>query len=198
MNEIVLQFSALAPVRAANLGDYAIGRTGATSPVSIVARSAGNEVGDFAHIFVNGVDAAQNLRGYNIVVLNERTGAVESNAAFDTFASADDSARLVQFIDKIPNGRIVAIAARDTVAGNDAMPPNLTVDAVNALRTIGASEDLRGKFRWSHAIIGVKGAMPGTALEDVSETMPAQVVVGVGAMEPNVAAAVEWIKIAPE
>ena len=199
MNKLTFEFDKLAPVAAVRAEEhlYDIGITSVRSPASIVVRSAGSEVGDFAHIFVNGVDAAQNLRGYNIVVVDPQTGAVESSAAFDTFGSADESARLAQFVSRIPNGRIVAVAARDTVAGTAAMAQNLTVEAIDALRSLGATDDLRGKFRWSHALIGVKGARPGTALEDASETMPAQVVVGIGAMEPNVAAAVEGIKIEP-
>jgi len=193
MNEIVLQFDKLVPTASVRADDdyYAIGITAIQSPASIVVRSAGSEVGDFAHIYVNGVDAAQNSRGYNVVVVNERTGAVEASAAFDTFASAEASARLAQFVEGIPRGRVVAVAVRDEVSRH------LTEPAVSALRSIGASEDLRGaaRFRWSHAIIGVKGAKPGTVLEDASATMPAQLVVGVGATEPNVAAAVEWIKI---
>ncbi|MDE3091327.1 MAG: hypothetical protein KGJ80_18325, partial [Chloroflexota bacterium] len=191
MNAILLQFDALVPVASVraeeNFND--IGITGIKSPASIVVRSAGSEIGDFEHIFVNGVDVAQDTRGYNVVVINAQSGAVESSAAFDTFASADESARLAQFIAKIPKGRIVAAAVRDEASRF------LTAEAVNALRSIGAAEDLRGRFRWSHAIIGVKGAVPGSALETASETMPAQLVVGVGAMEPNVAAAVEWVKI---
>jgi len=191
MNEIVLQFDALVSAASVHEGDFSIGKTGVLSPVSIVVRSAGSEVGDFAHIFVNGVDASPNLRGYNVVVLNETTGAVQASAAFDTFASAEESARLAQFIAKIPKGRIVAAAVRDEAS------QSLSEEAVNALHSIGAAEDLRGvkRFRWSHAIIGVKDAASGTALESASEIMPAQRVVGVGALEPNIAAAVEWIKI---
>ena len=44
-------------------------------------------------------------------------------------------------------------------------------------------------------MIGVKGSTNGTANELTNEIAPAQLVVGVGAMEANVAAAVEWIKI---
>jgi hypothetical protein len=189
MNEIILQFDSLAPVASVHAGDFSIGTTGVNAPVSIVARSAGSEVGDFAHVFVNGIDTAENARGYNIVVINPQTGVVESSKAFDTFASADESARLAQFVDQIPSGKIVAVAVRDEASRY------LTENAVNALRSIGAQENLRGKWRWSHAIIGVKGAAPGSALENASETMPAQEIVGVGAMEPNVAAAVEWIGI---
>ena len=179
LNEVGFKFDTLVSV--ASLGP----------PSSIVARSAGSEVGDFAHVFVNGIDAAKNSRGYNLVVVNEMTGAVEASAAFDTFASAEESARLAQFVTKIPEGRIVAVAVRDEATRF------LSEDAVNALQSIGACQDLRGKWRWSHAIIGVKGAAPCKALESVDDIAPAQLVFGIGAMEPNVAAAVEWVKIEP-
>ena len=42
---------------------------------------------------------------------------------------------------------------------------NRTAEAVAALGTIGAQADLRGTENRAHAIIGVKGAAPGTALE---------------------------------
>lgn len=194
MNEITLQFDTLVPVGGIREGSFAFGRTGtqaplADSPVSIVVRSAGNEMGDFAHIFVDGVDRSPNAVGYNVVVVNPQQGLVEASAAFNTFASADESARLAQFIAGIPDGRIVAVAVRDEASRY------LTENAVTALRSIGASADLRGKWRWSHAVIGVKGAPPGSVVETASETMPAQVIVGVGATEPNVAAALESIEI---
>ncbi|MCX7840397.1 MAG: hypothetical protein N2559_13240, partial [Anaerolineae bacterium] len=130
MNQIVLQFDALAPVTSVRAGNYGIGATSITAPVSIVARSAGSEIGDFAHIYVNGVDVAKNSRGYNIVVVNEQSGAIEASAAFDTFASRNESARLAQFIAQIPNGRIVAVAVRDEASRY------LTQEAVDALRAI--------------------------------------------------------------
>lgn len=174
MNQILLQFDSLVPV--STLGEP-----------SIVAYSAGSEVGDFAHIFVNGADQSLNQRGYNIVVIDPLTRVVESRTAFDTFASEQESTRLAQFIAQIPQRRIVAVAVRDEAS------QNLTQAAANALRSIGAKEDLLGKFRWSHAVIGVKGAA--SALEQANEVAPAQVVQGVGAMEPQVAAAVEWIAV---
>ncbi|MBI5029514.1 MAG: hypothetical protein HZB51_03235 [Chloroflexi bacterium] len=186
MNAIDLHFDLLAPVASA---------TG-TSPASIVAYSAGNEIGDFAHIFVNGIDVSQNERGYNIVAIDLLSNKIESET-FDTFSSADESAQLAQFIDQIPTGQMVAVAVRDTADGRPDMSPNLTEAAVNALRSIGASQDMRGKFRWSHAIMGVKGTATGSTCESASETMPTQCVFGIGAMEPNVAAAIQSIRIEP-
>lgn len=187
MNETIFQFDTLVSVTSVNDSNSEIGKTGAKSPVSIVAYSAGSEVGDFAHIYVNGIDQSPNERGYNLVVINPQTGVVESRSVFDTFASEENAARLAQFIANIPNGKIVAVAVRDEASRM------LTDSAVNAFRSIGASQDLREKFRWSHAIIGVKGRAG--ALESASEISPARVVVGIGAMEPNIAAAFEWIAI---
>ncbi len=189
VNRVSLQFSQLATAASLQDGDLTVGKTGATAPASIVVRSAGNEVGDFAHIFANGVDVSLNQRGYNVVVMDASSGRVDARAVFDTFDSESESARLAQFISEIPAGKIVAVAARDEISRH------LTPEAVNAFRSIGAAQDLAGKWRWSHAILGVKGAAPGSALEAASETMPAQLVVGIGAMEPNIAAAVEWVRI---
>jgi hypothetical protein len=191
MNEIVFQFERVVPVTGIHemASTYMISRNGPQSPVNLVVRSAGSEVGDFGRIFVNGVDVSPNARGYNIVVIDPQSGAVEASAAFDTFASENESTRLAQFIATIPNGKIVAVAVRDEASRY------LTQDAADALRSIGAQEDLRGKFRWSHAIIGAKSAAPGSVWEAVFEAMPAQLVIGIGATEPNVAAAFEWIKI---
>jgi hypothetical protein len=190
MNEIVFQFERVAPVAGIRMGSsYMISRDGPQSPVNLVVRSAGSEVGDFAHIYVNGADVSPNERGYNIVVINAQTGAVETSAVFDTFESESESARLARYIAAIPQGKIVAVAVRDEASRS------LTQEAVDALRSIGATEDLRERWRWSHALIGAKGAAPGSVWEAAFETLPAQLVVGVGAMEPNVAAAMEWMKI---
>jgi hypothetical protein len=60
---------------------------------------------------------------------------------------------------------------------------------VAALHGIGATGDLRERFRWGHAVIGVQGAAPGTALEAMAWIGPARVVAGEPATEPEVAAA---------
>jgi hypothetical protein len=59
----------------------------------------------------------------------------------------------------------------------------LTADAVEALRTLGMTADLRGRLRVMHAAIGTKGAAPGTALEDVSPDA-ARCAIGTPAMVP--------------
>ena len=60
----------------------------------------------------------------------------------------------------LPPGSIVAGTVRNEASGR------LDRTAIRALGTLGVPGDLRGRFRDSHAFVGVKGAAPGTALED--------------------------------
>ena len=57
----------------------------------------------------------------------------------------------------------MAVAVRDDGAAS------LTEAAIQALSSFGAGTDLRGTEHLSHAIIGVKGAAAGTALEGSGE-----------------------------
>jgi hypothetical protein len=93
--------------------------------------------------------------------------------------------------DRVADGNWVAVAASDEASYH------LTERAVNALRSIGAHQDLRGKFRWSHAIIGVKGAPAGSATELASETNVSQVFTGTPLTAPYLAAAIGEIRIVP-
>lgn len=161
------------------------------APPSIVVRSAGEEQGAFGHIYVNGVDESPNQRGYNVVVIEPRTGHVQARANFDTFLNAVESARMARFFENIAEGDLVVVAASDEASNA------LTSLGVDALRSIGARQDLRGKFRWSHAIIGVKGAPPGSASELSSETNVSQVTLNTPLTEPNVAASIGEIRIEP-
>jgi hypothetical protein len=138
---------------------YRIGSTSVRSPVDLVVVSGGKAHGWVASIEVNGVEVAPNTRGYNVAVVDPRTGAVVDRAVFDTFLSRDASERLAAFVARIPAGFIAAAAIRDDGVGQ------LTDDAVGALRSLGGRVDPRGALFVSHLLIGVKGAPPGTAVE---------------------------------
>jgi hypothetical protein len=188
LNELRFRFGRLFPVEEIRDGDYGVGHTGVTSPVSILVKSAGEEVGDFGHIYVDGHNVSPDERGYNVVVLDPLSGEVEGTGHFDTFASEEESARMAEFLAEVPDGRIVAVAVEDEAS------LHLTEEAVSALRTVGAEADLQEMFRWAHAIIGVKGAEPGQALEATGLTLPVSVSVGQGFTEPSAAAAVDWVR----
>ncbi|MBK8798545.1 MAG: hypothetical protein IPM07_20425 [Anaerolineales bacterium] len=152
---------------------WRIGDAAASLPASswLVVRSAGEEVGDFAHIFVNGRDVARGERGYNLAALN-REGVVLDSAVFDT--SGDDAAsdKLAAWIMQWPAGTIIAGAV------NDDASLKLSDAAVAALRNVGVANDLRGKLRWSHAFIGAVGAPAGAAVEALDLIRPVAVTVG--------------------
>ena len=187
LNELHFRFPRLLTANEIRDGEYSVGQTGVLSPVNILVKSAGEEVGDFGHIYVDGQNVSPDERGYNVVVLDPAAGAVEATGHFDTFASEEESARMAEFIAGISDGRIVAVVVEDEAS------LHLTEEAVLALRTIGAREDLRGMFRWAHAIIGVKGAEPGQALEATGVLRPVSVRAGQGFTEPAVAAAFDHV-----
>ncbi len=189
LNEFRFRFSRLFPVEEVRLGQYDIGRTGLVSPVSILVESAGQEVGDFGHIYLNGRNVSPEGRGYNLAVIDPTDGAVEAVAHFDTHLDETASQKVADFIKAIPRGRIVAVAVADEASRL------LGEEAVGLLSAIGASGDLRGKFRWGQAIIGVKGAQPGQALEALDPLRPVSVLVGAGASEPRLAAAFDWVRL---
>ena len=181
LSDVRLRFAALSPA--------AGGETTPALPVSLVVRSAGQETGDFAHIYVAGVDRSPNRRGYNLVALSPADGRVLAAAAFDTHADAAASRRLAEWVRGLPPGTVVAAAIRDEAA------LHLGPEAVDALRALGSSADLRGRFRWGHALIGVTGGGPGTAQEAVSGWRVGQVATGIPITAPQVAAALSGVRI---
>jgi hypothetical protein len=183
LNEIWLRFASRYPAEGTRVSPRAIGTTGAEAPVNLVVRSAGQEVGDFGHIYVDGRDISPGQRGYNVAVLDPRTGSVEEVAAFDTHLDEGASQALAEMLRGVPAGHIVAVAAADEASRL------LGQEAVEALRGLGATGDLRDRFRWGHAIIGVQGAAPGTAAEAMGWMQPVSVVAGEGATEPYLSAA---------
>jgi len=182
--EVQLRFSRLFPPPTSKAA-WPIGATGGSSPVPVLVESAGEEVGNLAHVYVDGRDQALGGRGFNVVVIDAAEGTVTARATFDTHLDPTASARLAQFIADVPDRSIVAVAVADEGSRL------LGDDAVQALRMLGMSVSLRGKkhFRWSYAALGVKGAEPGTALESAAGIRPTRVAVGPAIREPQVAAA---------
>ena len=52
------------------------------------------------------------IRGMNVLVLNEVTGAVMSSRWFDTYESQDDSGFLVDYVQGLKHGRIICFAIK--------------------------------------------------------------------------------------
>lgn len=163
-----------------------VGATGTFLPPghAIVAMSAGEEVGDFAHIYLTnrvfvGEDVALGERGYNLIAVNP-DGDLLERAAFDTLADPANATALAAWIRTWPGGTVIAGAV------NDEASLNLNEDAVNALATLGVATDLRGDFRWSHAFVGVVGADKATAREEAALLQPVLAVVGLPVDGPEI------------
>lgn len=150
-----------------------IGDSDVYTPCDITVESAGKLAGSYtanapngyALILVNGADVSVNKRGYNAAVIDPSTCAVISTENFDTRDEQKGgkySQDLALFIEKIPPGKIVAVAVRDEGS------KYLTSSAVAALKTIGSKKSLIGYKNYSHAILGVKGFKEGKAMENMS------------------------------
>ncbi|MFO7631825.1 MAG: interleukin-like EMT inducer domain-containing protein [Caldilinea sp.] len=152
---------------------WPLGATGVALPAErwIVARSAGEEVGDFAQVFIDGRNVARNERGYNLVALDAQSAVLDS-VAFDTSGDENASAALAAWIDRWPAGTIIAGAV------NDEASLKLSEAAIMALQSLGATIDLRDRFRWSHAFIGAIGAPTGSAIESAALIRPVTVTLG--------------------
>ena len=167
----------------------AIGSTGVVSPVNIDVHGF-----DEAFISIFGADGAEvkassGRRGYNVTVIDPRTGKVIESVGFDTAANSYEADALAAYLTGIPRGRIVAVATKGDAGAN------LTPAAVQALAGLGSRAqvpaDLQGM---AHALIGVQGAVPGAAAEEIQ---PADAFVRVAGDFRTLAAAVDWAEIGP-
>jgi len=160
---------------------YRIGTTGVRSPVDIEVVSEGRGPqgqGGQVTARVNGHEVVTlPRRGYNIVALDGADGHVLWGDNFDTFRSPAESRRMAERIASLPSGAIV-IAGVKTDGGGQ-----LTAEGVAALRSVGAQRDLQRTLWLAHALIGVKGAPAGSALENAG---PGRLGVSVGRARPLV------------
>ena len=181
LSEVRLRFAKIVPYR-----EWAQRLDGV--PVSLLVRSAGQETGDFGHIYADGVERSPNRRGYNLVAVSP-DGRVLDAANFDTHADPAANTRLAEWVAALPVGTRVAGAARDEAS------LNLTQEGVDALRSLGVGGDLRGHFRWGHAFIGQKGDAAGTAREGMDGVRPVQLSLGLPLSAAELAAAVDVVEV---
>jgi hypothetical protein len=161
-NVISLDYVYSAPPGWRDPGLYRIGRTGAQAPGDLYLLSAGQLDGQGGSALqLNGRDLGLpgRPRGYNLVALDPASGGTRAAAGFDTNGDAGASVQLADWVAQLPTGTIVMGAVSDEAS------TMLGADAVAALGTLGVQTDIRGRFRESHAFVGVKGAPRGSALE---------------------------------
>lgn len=135
-----------------------------SSPVTITVQSAGGFMGDSAQITLNDQDIGfvHYSRGLNVAVIDEATGQPLVCTTFDTFFPGNAD-RFADLVDKLPRGRIVAIAVKDDGSAN------LSQRAKRACQSLGSRQVYGLRFRTSWALIGQKDAKPGIAKEELSD-----------------------------
>lgn len=169
-------------------GAAALGETGVEVKTSLTVKSGGPGLGDLAWITVGGEDASDHRNGTNVTVVDPVTGAVEAVRGFDTTANEFERDRLHQFLAEIPDGKVVVVALQGAATSF------LNLDTVSALKTVGAATGPTD-HAVSYALIGVKGAAPGSALEAQSKTGTVDL-----AHLPDdrpLASAVDWLRWEP-
>jgi hypothetical protein len=191
-NRVRLEFASAASPRTAfpdPASRAVIGGAGVVSPVNLEAHAFSE-----AYISAFGSDgqevkASTGRRGYNIAVFDQRTGKLLATQGFDTAANPYEADALAAYLSGIPRGRIVAFATKGDAT------THLTPAAITALRGLGSRvaspADLAGQ---SHALVGVQGANPGAAMEDIK---PGDAFVRVAGDFRNLAAAVDWVELGP-
>jgi len=156
-----------------------------SSLLDVTVVSAGHEVGNFGHIFVNGNDVSPNELGLNVAVI--QPNHIET-ATFNTHSDHSASAKLAQFLQTIPPKAILTIVVADEAS------LNLGEDAVQALQSIGATVDLRGCFRCSYGFIR---QADGVIQEQVNPIDAVYLTTALGATEPTTTLQLRQIRILP-
>ena len=140
---------------------YLIGETGIFSPVDISILSGGTD--KYGAIVVDGMLVSSENRGIHMAIIDPATGELVQADRFDTYAYPEESDRLSFAVDLIPEGHIVALSIYDEGTAS------LTDDGRNAILALGGAETLEDRFGAAYGLIGVKGAVSGSALEVVSD-----------------------------
>jgi hypothetical protein len=134
---------------------------GDTTRISVV--SAGNYAGSFCTITKNGVNllSSSYFAGMGIVVFDPLTLIPDTSNWYNLFNNPPAMTQLVNLINSIPAGKIVAIGIADDAANN------ITGDLKNAIKSLGSTKINQLVFKGSWALIGRKGAAPGDVIEQI-------------------------------
>jgi hypothetical protein len=153
---------------------YQIGQTGVRSPVDIGVLAGASL--KYSAVIVDGVTVTPQQRGIVLALIDPQTGKVRAAGGYDTYLSTDESDRLAAAINAAPDRTIIALVSYEEGMSklNDA--------ARAALASLGARTDLKDQIGAAYALIGVKGAVPGTALERLDPSAAVTLDVGVGAL----------------
>jgi len=150
---------------------YRIGESGPLLGFDLMASADTLHPGSTSSLMVNGRRTTLKQPGYNLAVLDQRTGEVLRRVNFPTHRDNAASARLFEYIDDLDAGTVVVVST-----SGDAFA-RLSPRARRALGTCGSAIDQDQHPGVAHVMIGYKGAEPGSVPEQVGLRL-ARVVVG--------------------
>ena len=183
LNQVDLNFGHVVRPREVLPANFEIGGTGVKSPVDISVTSTS----EFGSIKINDKEVSPLKRGYNLAVIDPKTGQVLEVKNFDTGGkSILESRALREFINNIPQGMIVAGAIQEDATAM------LGEAAAAAIQSLGLKTNVRGHDGNTHAFIAVNGTENG--LEETGAG-PSAVSVGRALDNRSLGIAVEWFRV---
>ncbi len=159
----------------------------------ISVTSAGFEAGATCVIAQNGINLLSNtyFAGMGIVVFDDVTMEVDTSTWFNLFNNPTNMTALVNLINSVPSGKIVAMGVSDDAANN------ITTALKDAIKTLGSTKIDQLGFRGSWALIGKKGAAPGNVLEQVKGRYDGLIYIDSTFITPRSYGTMESIDIGP-
>ncbi|XP_066293957.1 cell surface hyaluronidase-like [Branchiostoma lanceolatum] len=143
--------------------------------LEVTIQAAGMEemgLGYRPFIEVDGVRFDDRYRGFMVIAVDALTGVVTHQMTFDTHGQAEADAAMANFIrSDIPKNSIVLVATRDTSSRH-------ARECLIALMEVGAQEPVQTDFRGNFAMVGFKGTIWPTWIQQVklpSTQGPAQI-----------------------
>ena len=127
---------------------------GKVRPDIVLTTAAGRNTSKTGYVAINGQVRYNTRSGLNLVQLSGKGTRVRGSGYWDPMQSDD----LVEYVRRIPKGRLVALLSTANATGN------LSEEAWEALGTLGFSRIDEDAPMLHVAGLGTKGASPGTAM----------------------------------
>ncbi len=146
-------------------------------------QSGGYLDGNSARLFRGGKEAGYGYRGHNLWRIDPRDGRLVEGRNFDTYSSKAQADSMAAWIQRLPAGALIAAAIRDegSVSMNEA--------AHAALESLGSALTRSVGARDSWALLGRKGAAPGSVPELLKKSQSGAAVIDTVLVFPEGASA---------
>lgn len=155
LNRLRLHFSYAARPTDVSPAGYAIGSTGVQAPIHLEVNSRP----ELAYITIGESDGSRHADGINVALFHPENGALVGSAVFGW----DQGDGLLDYLQRPGAGTGVAIAVQGRV------PPTVDEGVCRALQSAGATSCPTGGSD-GYALLGITGAMPGSAMEANGES----------------------------